>query len=61
MNQSNEITQRLSTDAPLNLPIEQASLQNSVVAIGTMPSIVSDRLYQFAAVTAGLFLLATLL
>jgi hypothetical protein len=62
MNQSNEKTQKPSTltaeERYRDLPLEAISVERSG---GTMPSPAADRLYQIAAVTAGLFLLATLL
>jgi hypothetical protein len=40
---------------------QQNDRQQAAATEGTMPSIAADRLYQLAALTAGVFLLATLL
>jgi hypothetical protein len=61
MSDSNDNTQSFSLDDGLqsaNLVIAPSFVAK---VEGSMPSLAADRLYQLAALTAGIFLLATLL
>jgi hypothetical protein len=58
MSQDNEDTQSFPVDGLDDLPIASAGVAPGE---GSMTSLAADRLYQLAAVTAGIFLLVTLL
>jgi hypothetical protein len=58
MGQDNEDTRSFSVDGLDDLPVASAHVAPGE---GSMTSLAADRLYQLAAVTAGIFLLATLL
>jgi hypothetical protein len=58
MSQDNEDTQSFPIDGLDDLPIASARVAPGE---GSMQLLAADRLYQLAAVTAGIFLLATLL
>jgi hypothetical protein len=51
----------ISPQFPYSSLDPQNILQTSIAAEGTSIPVAADRLYQFAALTAGLFLLFTLL
>jgi hypothetical protein len=61
MSDGNDNTLNFSVDRDDSLMIAPAATAQRPQIEGAVPSLAADRLYQFAALTAGIFLLATML